>query len=115
MTRENTSEIETLIGDLPKELQARLTARLGGQQIEIPKHFRGRAFDLLAETVGDFGAERLCRMLGAGRFYVPRLWGWQIEARNEEVRTLYGFGLSAQELSRLFGVSTRTIQFWTKT
>ena len=100
---------------LPRVLQARLTDRLGGSQIEIPLQPRGRAFARLAEAVGNFGAAWVCKKVGPGRLYIPKQWNWQIAQRAEDCRTLYAFGLPAVDISGMYGVSVRSVEGWIKT
>ena len=102
------------LNPLPRVLQARMADKLGGSQIEIPKYPRGAAFNRLAKIIGNFGAESVCNKLGPGRVYIPKLFAWQIDQRAEDCRTLFGFGLSALDISKIYGVSVRSIEAWIK-
>ena len=99
---------------LPRILQARIADKFGGSQIEIPKHPRGKAFNRLAAVIGDLAAESVCNRVGPGRFYIPKLFAWQIDQRAEDCRTLFGFGLSVLDISKIYDVSVRSIEAWIK-
>jgi lambda repressor-like predicted transcriptional regulator len=98
------AEIAELLGHAAA---ARLALALGGREIRVPVHRRGRTWDKIVAAIGEDAAARFCDYFEGERIYIAGSQRLRTEHNRAVVAKLRAQGKSWSEIAKAIGYTER--------